>query len=399
MLRCSIVFSLLIILLQFGLQIAKSQTIPVIGSAETLEVATWNIEWFGSDSNGPTDDAQQLANVQAVIAQAGIDLWGVQEIADPNDFDALLTGLGDGYAGVLATESGQQRIGFIYKTDVFSNVVVRHILSTFSFEFAGRVPLQLEGDITLGNETRRLSFIVLHMKAFSDQSSYERRVDASMRLKSNIDILRPNDPIIVLGDFNDTLIGSIRTGQPSPYDNFLQDPAYFFPSLALENNGDNTFCRNRGCTDGSTIDHILVTDELIPIYEADSAARFEALLSELGNYVFSTSDHLPVFARFDFSIISATEEVAVPEALLVAPAYPNPFQDHTTLTYSLPQATPVRAEVFDVLGRRVAVLADGLQAAGTHRLLLASHSLPPGLLLVRLTTPTAIHTQHVVSLR
>ena len=152
-LPCLILITLLHFL-QFASQIAEAQTIRAVGTDATLDVATWNIEWFGSPTNGPSD-ARQLANVRAVIDQADIDLWGVQEISDPDDFNALLDGLGDGYTGVLATESGTQRIGFLYKTEVFSNVVVRHILSTFSEAFAGRPPLQLEADVTLGDETRR----------------------------------------------------------------------------------------------------------------------------------------------------------------------------------------------------------------------------------------------------
>ena len=389
-----------IYLLPFAPHIAEAQ-IPAIGTEATLDVATWNIEWFGSDTNGPSE-ARQLANVRAVIDQADIDLWGLQEIADPNDFAALLDGLGDGYDGVLATESGEQRIGFLYKTEVFSSVVVRHILTTFDFAFAGRPPLQLQADVTLGDETRRLTFIVLHMKAFSDQQSYERRVEASGRLKNNIDFGRPDDdPIVVLGDFNDELTGSIRAGQPSPYDNFLQDTTrYFFPSLSIEEAGLGTFCGNSAaCTTGSTIDHVLVTDELAPFYETDSAARFEALLSTVSGYVTTTSDHLPVFARFRFPTGTAAEAEALPETVVVERVYPNPFYHRATLTYTLPRAAAVRVEVFDVLGRRVATLADGFQPSGLRRLVLAGLDWPSGLLLIRLIADGVVHSQRVVHLR
>ena len=398
-LLCLILITLLHFL-QFAPQIAEAQTIRAVGTDATLDVATWNIEWFGSDTNGPSD-ARQITNVRAVIEQADIDLWGVQEIADLDDFNALLDGLGEGYDGVLATESGTQRIGFLYKTEVFSNVVVRHILSTFSEAFAGRPPLQLEADVTLGDETRRLTFIVLHMKAFSDQASYERRVDASQRLKNNLDNLRPNDPIMILGDFNDELGGSIRAGQPSPYDNFVQDTAhYFFPSLSLENAGLGTFCGNSAaCSTGSTIDHILVTDELAPLYETNSAARLDTLLTSISGYINTTSDHLPVFARFRFATGTAVEAEAVPPSVVVEPVYPNPFYRRARLIYTLPRAAAVRVEVFDVLGRRVTTLAGGLQPPGPHRLALDAIDLPPGLLLIRLTADGVVYTQQVMHLR
>jgi len=38
----------------------------------------------------------------------------------------------------------------------------------------------------------------------------------------------------------------------------------------------------------------------------------------------------------------------------------------TTISYALPEARPVRLTVFDVLGREVAVLVNGLMPAGRH---------------------------------
>ncbi len=52
------------------------------GSALSFSVANWNIEWFGDPNSGPSDDALQLDNVQAVIADAGMDFWGLAELVD-----------------------------------------------------------------------------------------------------------------------------------------------------------------------------------------------------------------------------------------------------------------------------------------------------------------------------
>ena len=102
--------------LKFAAQIS-AQTITPKGGDDTFEVATWNIEWFGS-ANGPSDDEQQRENVRLVIAEAGIDLWAVQEISDVADFDLLLSELGAPWEGVLASYSQQQKIGFVYNADV-----------------------------------------------------------------------------------------------------------------------------------------------------------------------------------------------------------------------------------------------------------------------------------------
>ena len=47
--------------------------------------------------------------------------------------------------------------------------------------------------------------------------------------------------------------------------------------------------------------------------------------------------------------------------------HPNPFNPSTTLRYALPAPSPVRISVFDVAGREVAVLEDGLKDEGSHQ--------------------------------
>ncbi|MEP0547484.1 MAG: Ig-like domain-containing protein [Rhodothermales bacterium] len=55
-----------------------------------------------------------------------------------------------------------------------------------------------------------------------------------------------------------------------------------------------------------------------------------------------------------------------PVAFALEPAYPNPFTQTTTIPYGLAERSRVVLEVFDVLGRRVAVLADAEQDAGRY---------------------------------
>jgi PKD repeat protein len=46
--------------------------------------------------------------------------------------------------------------------------------------------------------------------------------------------------------------------------------------------------------------------------------------------------------------------------------YPNPFNPSTTISFRIPEASQVRVEVYDILGKRVATLMDGNISAGTH---------------------------------
>ena len=56
----------------------------------------------------------------------------------------------------------------------------------------------------------------------------------------------------------------------------------------------------------------------------------------------------------------------IPAVYSLAQNYPNPFNPSTVIGYRLPQSGSVKLAVFDLLGRDVALLAQGVQEAGTH---------------------------------
>lgn len=68
----------------------------------------------------------------------------------------------------------------------------------------------------------------------------------------------------------------------------------------------------------------------------------------------------------DLNVASEASDEAF-ERLHLAPGYPNPFGDRTTLRYRLPRAMNVELSVYDLLGRRVTILEEGHRRAGDHR--------------------------------
>ncbi|MDZ7808306.1 MAG: hypothetical protein U5K71_14510 [Gracilimonas sp.] len=72
-----------------------------VGTSSTLDFATWNLEWFGDTSRGPSNEELQLDNASFVISGLDMDIWSVQEITSTSHFDDLLDSL-EGYEGILA---------------------------------------------------------------------------------------------------------------------------------------------------------------------------------------------------------------------------------------------------------------------------------------------------------
>jgi len=83
----------------------------------------------------------------------------------------------------------------------------------------------------------------------------------------------------------------------------------------------------------------------------------------------------------------AAEVASVPEAFVLEANYPNPFNPQTTIRFNVPEASVVKLVVYDVLGREVRVLVDGVREAGMHEVVFDASTLPSGTYLYRLETP------------
>ena len=85
------------------------------------------------------------------------------------------------------------------------------------------------------------------------------------------------------------------------------------------------------------------------------------------------------------SAVEDGSEVTFPSRFTLLPPYPNPFNAATTLTLLLPRRGYVKVDVTDLLGRKVAVLEDGVLAAGEKRLVFNVGSLASGTYFIRAT--------------
>jgi endonuclease/exonuclease/phosphatase family metal-dependent hydrolase len=298
-----------------------TQIVPGKGTDTTLDIASWNIEWFGHTSNGPTNEALQLQNARDIILGADMDIWGVAEISDLNHWNSLKAQL-PGYAGFIAREpnvvdgaafySGfggtEQNVGILFKTSIATVTDARVILTANDFDFAGRPPLQVTLRVTLNGATEDIVIIVLHAKCCSDSDSWTRRRNAANALKSYLDTNFPTQKVWVIGDFNDDLDTSITPGMASPYANFVNDAAdYRFPTQALSDAG---IASTTSFPD--TIDHHLNSNEVNATY-VDGSVEVFRVDQFISNYDATTSDHFPVLSRYTFSGGGGAAQVIINE--------------------------------------------------------------------------------------
>jgi len=297
-----------------------------IDPVNTLEVVNWNIEWFGSAANGPTNDAQQQANVQTILQNIGADIYGLIEVVDESRLASVVANM-PGYAYVISNYGSHtntsvnppsnlaeaQKLAYVYKTSVFSNVTTQPLVSegintaadisnpAYNYFASGRFPYMFSADATLNGITQNIKFVLLHGKANTSPTttSYNRRKSGSDTLNFTLNSLYANDKIVVLGDFNDDLDSTITAGinpRISSYSAFINDNLNFVTStLPLSLAG-----KKSTVSYNDVIDHTVISNEMSCYYMANTANILTDVTTLVSNYGSSTSDHYPVFTRFSF---------------------------------------------------------------------------------------------------
>jgi hypothetical protein len=90
------------------------------------------------------------------------------------------------------------------------------------------------------------------------------------------------------------------------------------------------------------------------------------------------------FATLNLLGSTANEDDTSPNAFTLRGAFPNPFRASTTIEYALQEAAEVSLAVYDVLGRKVATVVEGLKPAGVERVSFDASGLPAGLYISQL---------------
>ncbi len=105
----------------------------------------------------------------------------------------------------------------------------------------------------------------------------------------------------------------------------------------------------------------------------------------------------PVFPTDEVSDRNISD--LLPNRISVDPAFPNPFNSSTTLSYTLPINAHIDLRLYDLNGREMQTLVSQRQNAGTYRILLDGSGHASGTYFVRLQAGEFSKTQKIVLLK
>lgn len=123
-----------------------------------------------------------------------------------------------------------------------------------------------------------------------------------------------------------------------------------------------------------------------PFWEVTLLSHYYPSIDAEMEFVEATYLINAVTGAFIHSIVVTAAEVdeSLPTQVTLSQNWPNPFNPTTMIAFSLPELAVVRLAVFDITGRMVTVLTDGIHAAGEHYIPFNGGGLASGIYFYRL---------------
>ncbi len=270
-----------------------------VGTDTTLDIATWNLEFFPLRLPGdyncphPVDVTREQA-AATIINALGLDIIAIQEISDTTGFNQMVA-LCPGYGGISSPEvrgCNYQRPGFVYRKDQVTVRSTRLLFSNNESAFP-RSPFQADLTIMSNGRTYDLHLIIVHLKAGGSYDDLQRRRAASTALKGYLDQQAAVDStanFMIAGDWNDQIEDPIAF---SSFPDFISDPTdyQFLDTPLVTLSGFASYISSGG----TVIDHLLINRAACPDFSGGRITTLR-LDSVVGSYN-NLSDHRPVMVQ------------------------------------------------------------------------------------------------------
>jgi hypothetical protein len=131
----------------------------------------------------------------------------------------------------------------------------------------------------------------------------------------------------------------------------------------------------------------------------DSAAKPGAWVYRLRQLDLDGTEHFSDPVRVTVTTTGVGEDPSTPSAFALHQNYPNPFNPKTVISYQSPVASRVRLVVYDMLGREVATLMDGMMGPGRHEVPFDATGLASGIYMYRLTAGERVESRKMLLMK
>lgn len=334
--------------------------VDTVPKDRTLDLTTWNLEWFGwaDSTRGPDNKDLQRTRIRQVMDTIKADIYALQEIVTDEALASLSDSLQGTYGRFFATDiTSEQKLAYIYNTATITPVSTGLAVNGGAQAWAnGRYPYRMTFDARIGTSTKRIVVFDLHAKATDSATAmvdYGRRKTDAETFHTYLQDFYPDSNVIVMGDFNDRLLATnVDDALPSCYLAFVNDTQNWLAATApLEEAGLSSYVGfNR-----SFIDHILVSNELADEHYrtyVESPERF------MTSYSSTVSDHRPVTTRLAIDgAVSVDESGPQVSSVRVSP---NPMSVSGMAEIVSEQGGLLRVDLVTSTGERISLVNESI---------------------------------------
>ncbi len=122
-----------------------------------------------------------------------------------------------------------------------------------------------------------------------------------------------------------------------------------------------------------------MADDIFQIGHFDNSGRLQILIRNVSDIA---AFNLP--QNWSAPYLKLDPDALITKSFILNPAYPNPFNATTTLSYTLPRRMDVELSVWDATGRKISVLDRGRRGGGEYRLHWRAEGLSSGVYFIKL---------------
>ncbi len=394
-----------------GLQQAVAQCADT-----TVRIMTWNLLNFPSQSNLVTDTTTRLPCYRTVLNYVNPDILVTQENSASNSITFIMDALnsaGNEYSAGAFINGYDSDNGIFFRTSCF------RFLSNVPIQTALRDVNQFTLVHIATNDT--IHIFSCHLKASPGAANEDLRAAETDSIRKVTNAFLPGTDFILCGDFN--FYGSYEPAYSRLLENDSSSDGEFHDAIVMNGTwNDPAYSiyhtqspRVRSFGGGATgglddrFDMILLssaveepgrityqTGTMTPVgndglHYSDSINRppNAAVSQAVADALHCASDHLPVFAEFDFSPVIGINEVAEKNSAMKI--FPNPSSDNVFVSFNALYAASIQIIIYDQFARALKVISDNHVAAGKYeRQISYPGDFPPGNYFVKIVSGDAM---------
>ncbi len=364
-------------------------SIDIIPGDETQSISSANIMW-GIDGTTLNPSAMWLDN--------GNTWMGIIPAQDANTFLE--------YEVIATTNEGSEFDSYTYEIAIASSELTP-IASIQADPVIGEV-VTVEGIITIGAGLLQTGLTKAYIQDASGRGINLFQYDElELNRGDMIKAVGVVDVYLSTVEIKDFSYQVISSG------NALPAPVILTPGEANETEYEGTWLKITGTiTDTWSAgggQNVLIGDGsdtcVVRIWETTGVDVTPLVVGTEWSFMGVESQYNSVFqmlVAYDADITSTSAIDVIdnkPSTFALNPAYPNPFNPATTLSWDLEAATELSIRVIDVRGREVAHLAEGHSGPGQFSLSWDASELSSGVYFIQLITPEATAIQKVMLLK